>query len=218
MSAFPATVGSLQDYLEQLYELEAALRIEDFLLTDACVVRALEGAGYRPLPEKLLLQQSADELQVALYLDPELLARLAAAKPPTALCATELEDFWTALEGVSHFLYLVWNAHHERSVRPVELELQAEVDKYVVTTLLGTEGDELAAGRIHELLFERTRFDPSLGGELLERYREANRSAARYCLSLARRYAALRHPELLRELRRFYRLDHLTKLRFIARH
>ncbi len=38
---------------------------------------------------------------------------------------------WTALEGVSHFVYLAWNAGHDKPVSLLELEMQAEVDKYV---------------------------------------------------------------------------------------
>ena len=42
-------------------------------------------------------------------------------------------DYWTALEGVSHFLYLAWNAGHDKPVSLLELEMQAEVDKYVAS-------------------------------------------------------------------------------------
>lgn len=204
------TVGTLQDYLARLYELEVAFRVEDFLLTDARVARALEGESYRPLQEKLLVRELAAGLELSVYLDPEVLRRLATGAP--------LEDFWTALEGVSHFLYLAWNAQHDRGVRAVELELQAEVDKYALTTLLGSGHEGFAAGDVHRLLFDETHFDPHLSGALLARYRDANRGAARYCLSLARRFVSPRDPALLQELRRFYRLDHSTKLRFIEQH
>ncbi|HKV96225.1 MAG TPA: hypothetical protein VJR90_01875 [Gammaproteobacteria bacterium] len=204
------TLGTLQDYLARLYELDVAFRVEDFLLTDARVAQALEGASYRPLPEKLLLRESPAALELSVYLDPEVLQRLAAGG--------SLEDFWTVLEGVSHFLYLAWNAQHDRGVRAVELELQAEVDKYALTTLIGAGQAGLGAGDVHQLLFECAHFDSGLSGALLERYRDATRDAARYCLSLARRFAGPKDPARLRELRRFYRLDHCTKIRFIAEH
>jgi hypothetical protein len=208
--AFGATLGSLQDHLARLYELDVVFRVEDFLLTDAEVVRALEGEAYWPTREKLLVRETAEALELSMYLDPQVLRQLATG--------ASLEDFWTALEGVSHFLYLAWNAQYDRGVRPVEMELQAEVDKYALTTLLGAGRQDLAAAQVHELLFERAQFDPHLSGALLERYRDASRGAARYCLSLARRFTVPQHPALLRELRRFYRLDHAAKLRFIAQH
>lgn len=209
-SALGVTLGTLQDYLTRLYELDVAFRVEDFLLTDSRVARALEGEAYRPMREKVLVRESPAALELSVYLDPEVLQRLAEGAP--------LEDFWTALEGVSHFLYLAWNAQHDRGVRAVELELQAEVDKYALTTLLGAGREGFTARQVHDLLFERAHFDPQLSGALLERYRDANRGAARYCLSLARRFGGPRDPALLRELRRFYRLDHGTKLSFIEQH
>jgi len=47
---------------------------------------------------------------MSLYLDPALLQRLAREDPLTRLHAGNVADCWTALEGVSHFLYLAWNA------------------------------------------------------------------------------------------------------------
>ncbi len=147
-----------------------------------------------------------------------MLTRLDSGTPLTELNLAQLEDFWTALEGVSHFMYLAWNAKHDRGVRGVELELQAEVDKYVLTTHLAAA--QLAAGLpdIHALLFEHTGLVPGMSAALGQRYRDASRSAAIYCRSLARRFTVLPHPELVRELRRFYRLDHPAKLRFIEQH
>lgn len=209
-------VGSLQQELMRLYELDVAFHAHDFLLTDAAVAAALSGDGYRPTVESLLVHETADALELSLFLDPCLLARLqqGAGEPRPEHAA--LEDYWSALEGISHFLYVIFNAQRRQAVRAVELELQAEVDKFALTILTGAaRGLPDTAGRIHELLFERTRLDPNLDAAGRQRYRDADRHAARYCLSLARRFANVRHPGLHRELRRFYRLNHHAKLRFI---
>ena len=98
---------------------------------------------------------------LSLYLDPALLERLARADPLVRLHAGNVADYWTALEGVSHFLYLAWNAGHDKPVSLLELEMQAEVDKYVASYWLlrrqlpGTFPRSCAA-----LLFERTHVDP----------------------------------------------------------
>ena len=76
---------------------------------------------------------AAGELALSLYLDPALLRRLAAADPLERLHGGNVADCLTALEGVSHFLYLVWNASHDRPVSLLELEMQAEVDKFIVS-------------------------------------------------------------------------------------
>jgi hypothetical protein len=213
-----ATLGSLQDYLANLYELDLAFRVEDFLISDERLARSLEGEAYRPTQEKLLIRETPDDVECSLFMDAGVLARLDAGTPLSNLNVAQLEDFWTALEGVSHFLYLAWNAYHDRGIRGVELELQAEVDKYVVTTRLLATQQSAQLPDIHTLLFEHTRLDTGLNEALVQRYRDASRSAAIYCRSLARRFGDLPHPGLVRELRRFYRLDHIAKLHFIEQH
>ncbi len=90
----------------------------------------------RPLDEELLLAESADGAGVALYLDPEVLRRLEAADPHRALTEGNLADYCTALEGVSHFVYSTWGLERDMPVSLLELETQAEVDKYAITVFL----------------------------------------------------------------------------------
>ena len=72
----------LQDFLARLYSIEAPADVLDYLITDARQARALEGNGARDAEEKLLLAEEADELHLSLYLDQELLERLAEATRP----------------------------------------------------------------------------------------------------------------------------------------
>ena len=58
------------------------------------------------------------------------LRRLEATDPFERVTDDNLQDCCTALEGVSHFHYFVWSADRRRHVSLLELELQAEVDKY----------------------------------------------------------------------------------------
>jgi len=215
MAAGAATVSSLQEYLSRLYALETTFRVDDFLLTDETVARELEGEDFRAVEEKLLVAEDDGDLRLSLYLEPGMLQRLEAARPLESLQRAELQDFWAVLEGVSHFTYLTFKAQQDRGVRPVELELQAEVDKFVVTALLGSAQHTPASSRdLHHWLFELSQPDPALDEDLRRRYVHAGRNAARYCHSLMRRFPDV-SPALLPELRHFYRLDHPGKLRFI---
>lgn len=215
MAPGAATVSSLQDYLSRLYALETTFRVDDFLLTDAAAARELEGEDFRGVEEKLLVMEEEQGLRLSLYLEPGMLQRLEAARPFESLRRAGLEDFWTVLEGVSHFTYLTFKAQQDRGVRPVELELQAEVDKFVVTALLALAQRTPAYSRaLHHRLFELMRPDPTLDTGLRCRYRDASREAARYCHGLMHRFRDL-SPAFLPELRHFYRLDHPGKLRFI---
>jgi hypothetical protein len=136
-----------------------------------------------------------------------------------ALDTSNIADYWTALEGVSHFQYLIWNAHRDQPVSRHELEMQAEVDKYAATLfLLGSQNAGRFPLRLHRLLFERARVDESLGPEHRHLYESANRYAARFCRMLEQRFlkrGRVRIEAMMRELRRFYRLPHAPKIRHI---
>jgi hypothetical protein len=207
-------LNDLQASLEGVYDVATPHRVEDFLLRDPALAARLAGEA----PEQLLVMQSEETVDVGLYLHQDVLRCLADDSPADALHEGNLEAFWLALEGVSHFLYLVWNAGHERPITQLELELQAEVDKFVLTAaLLCQQRGELVPGALWEGLFQRIGFRPDLDANRLARYREANRMAARYCRDLTRRFR-LRpgEPDLSRELRRFYRMPQGAKLRRIG--
>lgn len=208
-------VDQLQTLLSDAYALDLCYDVRDFLLTDPDVADALDSAG-RSIDEKLLIAEHDGEASVSLYLDPALLGRLDRNNPSSQLSAENIEDFWTALEGVSHFLYYAWNAALEKSVTLMEMELQAEVDKFVGTALLlRRQGSVLPRG-LHRWLFELPRFDDRLDPEELDRYRAANRYAGKYCLQLAKRLAGDVDPAALEEeLRYFYRLPQPAKIQHI---
>ncbi|GAB4358952.1 MAG: hypothetical protein Kow006_27740 [Gammaproteobacteria bacterium] len=206
----------IQQQLQRIYQLEVPHRVTDFLITDSELAKALRG-GESLVPEQLLVHQEGDELALALYLEAALLERLASDDPFHSLHNGNLSDYCTVLEGISHFLYLSWNARHDRPVTRLELELQAEVDKFIAAVQLisdqyGKQDNDALLTR----LFRAVSFAPELEEEEKKRYWWANRYAARYCEHLNQRY--LRHNQtthLTRELRRFYRLNQPAKLQRI---
>ena len=200
--------------LSGLYALDLAYEVDDFVTTDTDLARALD-AGGRELDEKLLIAETDGEADVSLYLDPGLLERLERSDPLERLDADNIEDFWTVFEGVSHFTYYAWNAQREKRVTMLEMELQAEVDKYVATALLLQRQGQKARG-LHHWLFEMPRLDERLDGDELDRYRRANRWAGKYCRRLAPAIASGAPDEATRtELRRFYRLSQASKIEHI---
>jgi hypothetical protein len=210
----------LQELIGGIYDVRVAYDVYDFLVTDR---RRLPQAPHAGLAdEELLVAQSADGAEVALslYLDPALLERLASADPLVELHGGNVADWWTALEGVSHFLYVAWNAGHDKPVSLLELEMQAEVDKYVASYwLMRRQYPQHFPAELRRVLFERTRIDPRLGGERQRLYGEASRYAARFCRRLERRLTDAVHGEreVLAELRRFYRLSTARKRAHIER-
>ena len=211
----------LQRLLAGLYDAPAEHDVYDFLITDAAHAAALQGASQPPqTDEQLLVAEGEDGVELGLYLDAAVLQRLVERCPLRLLGEDNLADYCTALEGVSHFHYFMWSAHRARSVSLLELELQAEVDKYASAlrlTLAQREGR--FPSDLFGRLFEGVSFLPHLCEEERRRYEEAHRVGARFCRRLEERFLKPRRarPEaLLAELRSFYRLGQHAKLRHAA--
>ncbi len=220
METAPIRLTKLQRYLEHIYEVQVNHSVDDFLITDPQLLCALEQEeNIRDNDEKLLLLQEEDCLNLALYLNPEILDRLGQSDPHVSLHPGNLADFCTVLEGVSHFLYLTWNATFDREVTHLELEMQAEVDKYImVATLMGHQRQGCVPARLHHWLFADPAFDEALSAAEQTLYRHANHYAGKYCQQLANRYLfryESRHCSMINDLRRFYRLSLQDKIRRI---
>jgi hypothetical protein len=203
-------LGEIQDALCQLYDLRISCDVRDYVC-DADAVRVTAGEEH-DRGEVLVVVEDDDDLTIGLYVDPEALSHL-----------EEAGDAWLddgkrwaaclATEGVSHFLYLVFRADNDMSVSQLELELQAEVDKYASAVLgqEGLEGNGIHAVRarsraVRQRLFTGVRFLDGAESARGERYRMAHRLAARYAASLEERHLESGDVRsFLRELRRFYR-------------
>ena len=207
----------LEALLTGIYDLDIKCRVGEFLVTD----RQLLPGECREAPgdEQLFVTADGDELCLSLYLDPALLERLERYDPSDTLDAGNIADCWTALEGISHFLCVAHNAGHDRPVSRLALELQAEIDKYVASVaLLRRLQPRRFPAELHALLFHRARVDAALAGPHETLYRRASSQAARFCARLEPRLRALCKRDdgaWLAELRRFYRLSDLAKLRHI---
>src|SRR5262245_50813276 len=208
----------LEALLTGIYDLDTGCRVEDFLVTDR---QQLPGACRdSPGDEQLFVSVVDDELCMSLYLDPALIERLEQHDPSDGLDQDNLADCLTALEGVSHFLCVAHNAAHDRPVSRLALEMQAEIDKYVAgVALLRRQDPRRFPAELHALLFRRARVDPGLAGPHESLYRRASRQAARFCTRLEPRLRALFRRDdagWLSDLRRFYRLSELGKMRSVS--
>jgi hypothetical protein len=209
------SLSRLQRWLAAVYEINVDYDVMDFLVTDQAVACALQGDNNRPdCPEKLFLQQTSGELGISLYLAPEVITGLATAN--VVASTRDAQVFCHAIEGVSHFLYLVWRAGFDRTLTQLELELQAEIDKFIGLLVLTGGRNSFDVASLHSWLFENVAFESGLDFEVRARYEAANCYAGHYCGQLDRRYLRAQDgPGLTRELRRFYRQDQRGKLAMI---
>ena len=209
-------LSALQRHLSDIYQVEPGYDVSDFLVTDPTLAKMLGGDVLIPnTDESVLLAEDDEGVALSVYLDRQMLGRLGQDNPMRTLKASHLNDLWTVLEGISHFNYLVWSAGRDRSVTLLELEMQAEVDKFISTWLMAQDQDECEfADCLHGWLFDNVRFRPELSEDEHARYRTANDYAARFCHGLVRRLRA-NCNETLYELRRFYRLKQADKISHI---
>jgi hypothetical protein len=211
----------MQTLLARLYDAPVHENVDDFVYCDRARVAAMVGADAGPTSdEQVFMVEDEQGVRLGLFIEPAVLERLARRDPLESLDEDNLGDYCTALEGVSHFHYLVWSLNRGRSVSLLELELQAEVDKYAsAQTLLMEQHAGRLPPALHARLFDAVSFLPQLDEVSRHRYQEANRHAARYCRSLDERFLRPRRLRLelwLAELRRFFRCGHQEKIRQLA--
>tara|TARA_R110000782_G_scaffold13730_16_gene40344 strand:+ start:4156 stop:4734 length:579 start_codon:yes stop_codon:yes gene_type:complete len=169
--------------------------------------------------ERLLIVEHETGLDLSLYISFDVMKHLEDAHPLELLEEGKYSEFCLMLEGVSHFLYVIWNASHQKKVTLLEMELQAEIDKFIMmTSLLDDECCRDDINCLQKWLFEKNSFDAMLTESELERYKQANYYAGKYCMNLQQQYKLQGlNNGLLKELRRFYRLVQEDKMRYINR-
>ena len=214
---------TLQKALESFYELDIGYRVDDFLITDRELAEVLDPAGRCNDREKLLFYEDDDDVHLSLFVDDAVCRRMRPYDNHAQVPPQLFDDFCLMVEGVSHFVYLCWNAKHSRQMTLLEMELQAEVDKYLAYSggcaMPGSNRqrtDAAVAGARDGSLFEDYRLAPGLTAVERERYECANHYAGKHCWSLQQRYASGRgRSDMRRELRRFYRKPQAEKFRMI---
>lgn len=195
LDAKPPLAARIQALLLEFYQLDEQHSVLDF-------VRPAAHGGR----EELLIRQEAEALEVALVL------------PSDALSAESdlsLDVLCQVIEGVSHFVYVLERARRELPTTQLELELQAEIDKFVVLGLLGVARDEDTQAptsllALRERLYERVLFSHEEDTDEGSRYRTANLLAARFTSKIEKRLERAGEAQVL--LRRFYGLGQTEKI------
>lgn len=205
----------IQAGLEQLYQIRVEQNVESFVIdtqeskrfSPRTVIRS------RLASEALLIKQSKGRIEVGLFVAKDILKTLEEHNPFTTLDWRYLKSFLVAIEGVSHFVYFLKKVSQGLPVTQLELELQAEVDQYLLVCLLTFEQTKAMPTFLFSLLFDQDDWHPSLSEKERERYREANRFATKFCAYLERNYLIChRWQNALKAARRFYHLNHWAKI------
>ncbi len=210
-----SAIAELQLSIESLHAVGSGLDVRDYLVSDD-VRREIAGSR-EGLPEQLFIRESDDETDLALYIAPSIVKTLAEHPPAQGLTHDNFEAYCIALEGVSHFVLYTFRAVQALPLSALELELQAEVDKFVSAWMLlesqGVRRDE-SAPELAKQIFDSYELRAEISGDEVDRYHTASRAARGYCLQLVRKYARdSGSTRLHSDVRRFYRRSLSDKLR-----
>jgi hypothetical protein len=205
-------LASILQHIDRVYDLDLDVDIRDFLVTRETCARLGHDDGHALV---LVREDDAcEEIELGVYIGESELDQLSKIDLSQAIHPRSFEILVTVIEEVSHFAYLVFSASREQRVTQLELELQAEVDKYVTATLLLAARNE---GRVHANVLDRLFGDfevrRGLDAGRRDRYKAAASLASRYCSYVVE--AALGRDSLnalLPELRSFYRLTQRGKI------
>lgn len=190
----------LQLRLEQFYGIEPSPSILPYVRPSALGSR-----------EEVLVRADGGGLALCVLLPQEALEALAHGQ-----AAANFDALLEAVEGVSHYVHLSERARTELPTTLLEIELQAEVDKFAFLATTGRlqHSDVRRLPRedlydLHHRLFEQVDFIHGSDSVQGARYRLANYLAARL-------WSRLLHPDsrfpLEETLHRFYRAGQSEKI------
>ncbi|MBM4377162.1 MAG: hypothetical protein FJ095_18945 [Deltaproteobacteria bacterium] len=171
-------------------------------LDDVPDVTAFVEVGPAGSRERVLVRESVDGVELRVEL------------PETALGdGAGLDGACQLVEGVSHFVLLAERIRCELPTTHLELEMQAEVDKFLVLGVLPNPLPDDARAGLRRRLFEEARFLDPEQTDAGERYRLASWAAERFVHRLERDFLRrARHRELRALLARFFRAGQTEKL------
>lgn len=187
----------VQRQLEAFYELEPAPMITPFVRVDSADAR-----------EQLLVRQSGEDVDIVVLLPRASVDALLAKG-----ARLELDAYLGAIEGISHFIHLADRARTELPTTLLELELQAEVDKFAILASEPENQNTLGLASLHRRLYHDVTYLHAGASERGQRYRLANDLAARLWSQLIRKGPTVAHRGMLK---RFYRASQAEKISMVS--
>ncbi len=127
--------NQVQTQLECLYGIGLEQKVGDYLINKNEALSYINTPAQTTIPKELFLVRRSEEqdtVEVALFLDHTLIDNLSAHNPFESINDTNFSDFCIMIEGVSHFVYYLWKAQQKRNITQLEMELQAEIDKFLM--------------------------------------------------------------------------------------
>jgi hypothetical protein len=211
---------SVASLLQRTYAMRGHGQLEPFVIGDEGMRRLYrrQGSDRHMHAVELgdaatLVRETEQGIAACIYFPDTLIDRLEREPPQRGITPSNFDSFATFVEEIDHLLLLRERARSGQPLRLVELELHANVSKYLVLArFLDASTGGLDRERAHYLaarLFEHSRLDEQ--GAARERYLIAGRWAMQFIRGLI----PLEPRRTLEILRRFHRDSLSRKLQLI---
>jgi len=213
---------SVRGLLERTYRMD--LRLADlgpFVIGDEGYRRLYGGervyrtAGCPAANGAQTLVREADaSVRARIYFPDAMIRRLEANPPQNGLCEANVDPFAVFVEEIDHLLLLAERTWQARPVTLFEMELHANVSKYLVLSRFLAGGRPRLDSR-QRLWLRHQLFDKGQFRDDDEALRERYRDAAHWAVKFLDRLREQRGTARLRRLRRFHEVGACEKLRLI---
>lgn len=214
-------VKKIDRALKDLNQVENSQRAENFLVSRSPLHTDLDK------PEEyhgaLLVRSSGNSsISLGIYFNQNVSMALTKVKEwnPRLWSSEQVKAVTIATEEISHFHYLLSKANAGIQISQLELELQAEIDKFMFLFFAlesNREQTEKTFETLYEMLFERFHLKTDLSESEKERYAEANNIAKTFVLKCRKLLDNKDYDNVLKLLRQFYRLGPSEKISLVMR-
>ena len=209
----------VDEVLTDIYRLNTQIKAKDFVLPP----------GDKNLTGALLIHQLSekpkkeDVIELGLLFHPSIYQNLSTATQESfeSWTHSQYQSFSVLVEEVSHFRFFVFNAETSRKLSQLELEVQGEIDKFLLFYLFLSQSEKKETVNFatnFSRIFEQFSYESTLTAEAKERYQTANQIAREYIQKNRGLFLSSEHfSELLQLLRKFYRMGSEDRFSLIHR-
>jgi len=201
--------------IKDLYQLSDKYPAEDFLIQKPWPIRAIANQAQHGALYIDSARDSNEDLHLGIYLDENTRKQLNSIEGLKVhqFTTQQLQAFCVAVEELSHFNYFVYHVLRGRVLSELEIELQGEVDKFLIVFYSRTTAPGLFFDNLYDCLFNRYATRVGLNPVQADRYQQASDYAAKFIGKNREKFMMEgEHHRLLKRLRDFYRLNLAEKI------
>jgi hypothetical protein len=191
----------LQKKIEKIYRLHSCPEALQYMISPK-QFRKLSKFSDNP---QVIYVDEGQDATMGIYLGPSLFRQI---KKKSKIFS--FQDFCVMAEEISHFIYLIWSKSNEKKINLLDLEVQAEIDKFILASEFFGSKEE-----IFEKMFEKFNMRKNLQPEEEERYFTANRLGKKFAIEMLRKKLSI--SRRMNWLRLFYRQTITNRISMIEK-